>query len=247
MIKQLGITDLTRMQRGCVCIAGYDKNGNCLRPTLPPPGIKEISLFKNGHPIVFPFAVVEYDFICLRPQPPHTEDCDYNPASVKFIRHVKDENREKLLGISLFENVEGIFEQTVHDDWGYYVKDNCGPRSIGTILPENIHEVKYEMDRTGKWDYRLYFADQQGKTYRLKVTDLTWHYFCDNLRGESRSPAQIASELSQMLKSCRVYLRIGLSRGWSEYPDRCYLQVNAIHTFPDYLNGKNFADFHPAI
>jgi len=63
MIKQLGITVLTSMQRGCVCIAGYDKDGNCLRPTLPPPGIKEASLFADGNPIVFPFAVVEYDLM----------------------------------------------------------------------------------------------------------------------------------------------------------------------------------------
>jgi hypothetical protein len=70
MKKQLGITDLTRMQKGCVCIAGYDKDGNCLRPTLPTPGIKETSLFRNDRPIVFPFAVVEYDFVCPRPQPP---------------------------------------------------------------------------------------------------------------------------------------------------------------------------------
>ncbi len=234
------------MQRGCVCIVGYDKDGNCLRPTLPPPGIKEASLFTNGHPMVFPFAVVEYDLVCPRPQPPHTEDCDYDPASVKFIRRVKDENRERLLKISLFEDVEAIFEQTVHDDWGYYVMDGCGPRSIGTILPENILEVKYEEDTTSNWDYRLRFADAQSKVYRLKITDLTWHYYCDSLRDASCPPTRIASELSQMLESCKVYLRIGLSRGWSEHPGRCYLQVNAIHTFPDYLNGKTFADFRPA-
>jgi hypothetical protein len=123
----------------------------------------------------------------------HSEDCDYDPASVKFIRLVKDENRERLLKISLFENVEAIFEQTVHDDWGYYVMDGCGPRSIGTILPKDIQEVKYEKDVTDKWDYRLRFTDSQEKIYRLKITDLTWHYYCDSLRDASHSPAQIAS------------------------------------------------------
>lgn len=246
MIKQLGITVLTSMQRGCVCIAGYDKDGNCLRPTLPPPGIKEASLFADGNPIVFPFAVVEYDLICPRPQPPHSEDCDYDPASVKFIRRVKDENRERLLKISLFENVQAIFDQTVHGDLGYYVMDGCGSRSIGTILPKEILKVKYEEDITGNWDYRLQFIDMQDQTYRLKITDLTWQYYCDSQRNENHTPEQIAQDLSQLLKSRQVYLRIGLSRGWAKYPDRCYLQVNAIHTFPDYLDGKTFADFRPA-
>jgi hypothetical protein len=246
MKTQMAITDLTRMQRGCVCVAGYDKDGCCLRPILPPPGIKEASLFINDQPIVFPFAVVEYDLVRSQPQPPHTEDYKYDPASVKFIRCVKDENRERLLKISLFESVEAIFEQTVHDDWGYYVMDGSGPHSIGTILPQDILGVKYEKDVSGKWDYRLQFIDGEGRFYRLKITDLTWHYYCDSRRDEKHSPAQIASELTQMLRSYKVYARIGLSRGWVEYPDRCYLQVNAIHTFPDYLNGKTFADFRPS-
>ena len=124
--------------------------------------------------------------------------------------------------------------------------DGCGSRSIGTILPKEILKVKYEEDITGNWDYRLQFIDMQDQTYRLKITDLTWQYYCDSQRNENHTPEQIAQDLCQMLKSRQVYLRIGLSRGWAKYPDRCYLQVNAIHTFPDYLDGKTFADFRPA-
>jgi len=36
--KSLVITDVTRMQEGRVCVAGYDNDGNCIRPVLPPPG-----------------------------------------------------------------------------------------------------------------------------------------------------------------------------------------------------------------
>ncbi|MGC1377879.1 MAG: hypothetical protein WA821_16725 [Anaerolineales bacterium] len=245
MKTQLAITDLTRMRRGCVCVAGYDKDGCCIRPILPPPGIDEKYLFEGCQPIVFPFALVEYNLVRPRPQPPHSEDYVYNPYSVQFIRRVEDDKRERLLNNSLFENVEAIFEQTVHGDQGNYVMDGCGPRSIGTILPKDILEVKYEQDVNGNWNYRLRFIDNQKRTYRIKITDLTWHYYCDSLRGENHSPSQIASELSKMLRSRKVYLRIGLARGWAEHPERCYLQVNAIHTFPDYLNGKTFADFRP--
>ncbi|MBN1427374.1 MAG: hypothetical protein JXB07_03255 [Anaerolineae bacterium] len=242
MKTQLAITDLTRMQRGCVCIAGYDKEGRCIRPVLPPPGITEASLYADERPIVFPFAVVECDLLFPISQPPHTEDHIYVPSSLAFVRWVKDDKRERLLGMALFESVEAIFEQEIHDDWGFYVMDGTGPRSIGAVIPERIVGVKYEMDTSGKWDYRLQFVDGRGRSYRLKITDLTWHYYCNSLRDGNHKPAQIAAGLTGMLRSCKVYVRIGLARGWAEHPERCHLQVNAIHTFPDYLDGKTFAD-----
>lgn len=241
MKVQIAITDLTRMQRGCVCVAGYDREGRCYRPILPPPGILEKSLLdKFLEPVIFPFAVVEYDFIKSRSQPPHTEDYIYNPDSVIFVKEVL--NRERVLNLSLFENVEAIFEQTIYDDVGFYVMDGCGPRSTGTILPNNIVQVRYESGKDGNWDYRLHFYDRINRFFRLKITDLTWHYYCDSLRNENNEPNQIAHQLTQLLKTRKVYLRIGLSRGWNKYPDRCYLQINAIHTFPDYLEGKTFAN-----
>ncbi len=158
MKTQIAITDLTRMQRGCVCVAGYDREGNCFRPILPPPGIFERNLYnKSNTPMVYPFAVVEYEFLKQRSQPPHTEDIFYDSNSVEFIKIVQD--RQKVLNLSLFENVEAIFEQTIHKDWGFYVLDKCGPRSIGAILPKRIIEVIYESDLEGKWDYRLRFLD----------------------------------------------------------------------------------------
>jgi hypothetical protein len=43
-----------------------------------------------------------------------------------------------------------------------------------------------------------------------------------------------------------LHLRIGLTRPWGERGDRCFLQVNGIYSFPDYLDGRSFADFAPA-
>lgn len=245
MRTQIAITDLTRMQGGRVCVAGYDRYGKCYRPILPPPGISESSLFDNNNkPIIYPFAVVEYGFLFPNPQPPHTEDFGYDTNSVKYIADVK--NRNSLLNMSLYKNVEEIFEQPIHDDWGFYVMDKCGSRSIGTIIPKKIVKINYEKDEESKWDYRLFFYDRKDRFFRLKITDLTWHYFCDSLREENKEPIQIAQQLTQLLQKRTVYLRIGLARGWNEYPDRCYLQVNAIHTFPDYLEGKTFVDFKPS-
>ena len=60
-------------------------------------------------------------------------------------------------------------------------------------------------------------------------------------------PTEIADQMTQLLQSRKVYLRVGLSRGWKKFPDRCYLQINAIYTSPDYLEGKTFFDFFPGV
>lgn len=88
MKKLLIITDLTRMKEKRVCIAGYDENGNCIRPVLPPPGIKENTLYLRGSHVISPFSVVEFDFLKHLPRPPHTEDYLYNPKSIRFIEHL---------------------------------------------------------------------------------------------------------------------------------------------------------------
>lgn len=243
MKKKLVVTDLTRMYRGTVCIAGYDAEHNCIRPTLPPPGIPEQALIKDGRAVVFPFALVEFDLLEPTPQPPHTEDCRYKADSPFFIRRVQD--RKTILGWSLFESVDALFDQPVLTGPGFYVMDCQGPRSIGTILPRRISKVIYEAGEEGTWDYRLHFVDGSDTLYRLKITDLTWHYYCDSLRGQDHDPTAISSELTSVLKSREVFLRIGLARGWNKFPERCYLQITGIYTFPDYLEGKNVVDLSP--
>jgi len=240
--KRLVITDLTRMQAGRVCVAGYDEQGICIRPVLPPPGILESSLLVEGKPVVFPFAIVEYELLQSRPQPPHTEDYFYDPARVRFIRRVEEKNRPKVFQWSLFDSVSAIFEEPIHTDPGHYILDGRGPRSLGTILPRVILRAIYEPGDGGKYKYRLRFIDGDNAPYGLSVTDLAWRYHCDAQRKQGREPGEIASHLTSTLKSSTVYLRIGLARGWVKFPDRCYLQITGVHTVPDYLQGKTFAD-----
>ena len=238
---QLVITDLTRMQRGRVCIAGYDRHKTCIRPVLPPPGIAESDLYQADSLVIYPFALVELSLLKELPDPPHTEDVLYDPTSVRFLRTVQ--SRQEILSWSLFDTVGDIFEQPILTSPGYSVMDCQGPRSVGTIQPRRVTRVIYEPGEEGAWDYRLEFSDLSDTTYRLKITDLTWHYYCDSLRDEKRDPKRIAAELSETLRARTIYLRIGLARGWSKFPERCFLQINSIFTFPDYLEGKIFADF----
>ena len=245
MKKPLVITDLTRMQEGRVCIAGYDRDGNCVRPVLPPPGIHENTLYSRGRPIVYPFAVVEYDLLQKTPHPPHTEDYRYDPASVRLIEGLDEKQKRELLDQTLFQSVGAIFKVPIFSDIGHYVMDGMGPRSLGTVQPSQVKRVTYEQSSDEKWKYRLGFVDGGGTTYWLTITDLAFRYYCDYQHNEGQSPTTISYNLTSVLRSSEVYLRIGLARGWEKYPDRCFIQITGVYTFPDYLGGRTFADFAP--
>ncbi len=245
MKKPIVITEVTRMQEGRVCIAGYDQHGHCLRPVLPPPGIHESTLYAGPRPIIFPSAKVEFEFTQPTPQPPHTEDIRYEPASVRLIERQPEERWHKMLQATVSPSVAAIFEQPILTDFGYYILDGQGPRSLGTIKPVCITQVIHELSPENKWQYRLRFEDGAGAPFRLTVTDLAWRYFCDRQRTQGAAPAQIAANLLRILQTSEVYLRVGLARGWDKFPGRCFIQLTGIHTFPDYLQGKTFADFAP--
>lgn len=245
MKKPIVITEVTRMQEGRVCIAGYDQHGQCVRPVLPPPGIHESTLCAGPRPIIFPSAKVEFEFTQSTPQPPHTEDIYYDPAAVRFIERQPEDRWRKMLEATLSDSVSAIFEQPIHSEHGYYIMDGQGLRSLGTIKPARITQVIHELSPEDKWQYRLRFEDGTGADYRLTITDLAWRYYCDHQRTQGEAPAHIAASLLHILQTSEVYLRVGLARGWDKFPGRCYIQLTGIHTFPDYLNGKTFADFAP--
>lgn len=246
MKTNLVITDLTRMQDQRVCVAGYDEQGRCVRPVLPPPGIQECSLYANGKSIIFPFASVTYDLIEHAPQPPHTEDYLFHPAAVQSGGALDMDDRPAFLLRTLSPNVAAIFGQPIYADAGHYVLDGSGPRSLGTVQPSRPPQVLFQTGQDGVIKPRLAFEDEAGAHYRLAVTDLAWRYQADFFRRTENLPVEaLTARMQAALQSKAVFLRIGLARGWSKHPDRCYLQVTGIHTFPDYLGGRTFADFAP--
>jgi hypothetical protein len=225
MKKALVITEVTRMQAGRVCIAGYDQHGHCLRPVLPPPGIHESTLYAGPRPIIFPSAKVEFEFTQPTPQPPHTEDIRYVPASVRLIERQSEDRWHKMLQATLSPSVAAIFEQPILTDLGYYIMDGQGPRSLGTIKPARISQVILELSPENKWQYRLRFEDGAGAAFRLTITDLAWRYYCDRQRAQGAAPAQIAEGLLRTLQTSEVYLRVGLARGWDKFPGRGFIQL----------------------
>lgn len=119
-------------------------------------------------------------------------------------------------------------------------------RSLGTITDVSIEGVEID-DSYGRRQYRLDFTDASGKHYRrFPINDLAFRaHFQKTIAtlGNERKAKQAA--LDAILSTKRIYLRIGLARParLGSYPEACWTQVTGIHTFPDYLGGKTFADF----
>ena len=238
------ITDLTRMQEDRVCVAGYLPDGTCVRPVLERHGgLLEAWLRANGQLVVRPFATVELDLYERVPDPPHTEDHLINPVyRVPRGMLASDEQRAFLETIS-DESVNSIFGAAIHQGPGWYVLAGEGRRSLGTVRAI-IQELAISFTESGLWNCRLLFADQTGETYRLSVSDLTYRYYLDHLRVRENLPRQEAARrLTEVFQEARIYLRIGLARGWEKFPDRCYLQITGVYSFPDHLGGRCFADF----
>lgn len=243
MRKKIVITDITRMSGDKVCIAGYDKYPSpvrCVRPTFPSGSSREDWLYVYGVPVIRPFAEVELEFT-RKPSviPPHTEDYIIDSA-VPPSRTRVFSNRQKLAWLKALDDrfVENIFGTPIRRGPGYYVTSGEGYRSLGTVKPSWVHEVSCE-ESNGN---RIKFSDGRS-VYKLKVTDLTFLYYI-NWRKETKTSEQVSREVLRHLRDAEhVFLRIGLARHWRKYPDRCYLQITGMYTFPDYLNGKCFCDF----
>lgn len=56
------------------------------------------------------------------------------------------------------------------------------------------------------------------------------------------APEESARQPTAFLQKAQVFLRIGLSRNWEKHPDRFFVQITGVHTYPDYLRGRCFAD-----
>lgn len=245
MKTTLLITDVTRMSGNRVCVAGYNSQWQCVRPVCAQ-GLHEDWLYMGGIPVVRPFAEIELDLQERRPTPPHTEDYLCDPAYKRPIRLLGLHHRSVVMARILDTDVASIFGTPVHRDAGCYVSEGSGQRSLGTVLAKTVTTVIYGIDAYNRWDYRVNFSDAHDERYSLRVTDLTFRYYADYLHSsKAMDPDTVSHTLTQHLKSSQVYLRIGLARGWEKFPDRCYLQITGVHTFPDYLAGKCFADYAP--
>jgi hypothetical protein len=252
MRRSIVITDLTRMQGERVCVAGYLVDGedanSCVRPEFRYGTLTEPWLSVRGSVVVRPFAVVELDLLEHRPHPPHTEDWIVDDRYRARVGMLGVDEQQAFLASLDDGAVASIFGAAVHEDHGWYVAAGEGTRSLGTVRSTRVLGVVYApKPQYGKWDYRIVFEDESGRRYTLSVTDLAFRYYLDHQRDrQGVPPGPAAQRLAAALRGAeRLYLRVGLARGYGERSERCHLQVNGVFSFPDYLDGRCFADLSP--
>lgn len=240
MRKTLWITDLTQMQLDRVCIAGLDENGMCTRPVLLG-GVHDYHLSREGEVIIRTRARVRFQLTRCPVEPPHIEDWLFNRGTTVQEGICGDPEWETVLRKGAFVSVESIFDGHLQER--RWVLPGSPTRSLGTVPGFQIERVtlgEYQASAT----YRLLFRDGAGAPYDLSITDLSFRKFSDLETKREGNRFRAAQKITQLLQGVPVYLRLGLTRPYSPQGRQpvCWLQVTGIHTFPDYLEGKSFAD-----
>ena len=242
--KRIVITDLTYMWDDEVCIAGIGKDGNCIRP-LTREGVTRNHLFRDGQLIVYPGTLVEFDLTPVSVvMPPHIEDQYFEPDSTENIVDCTETQWESILNRSCFSSLEKMFDGYI--EGGRRVAPDSNTRSLGTLCSPRVTNVWID-ERYGRSQFRLDFEDGQGKRHSgYPVNDLAFRTFLQSEVEMLDDHTKAANSVYEALQlSDHLYLRIGLARPrkMGNYPVACWTQVTGVHTFPDYLQGKTFADF----
>lgn len=242
--KTLLITDVTRMWGDRVCVAGIDSDGNSIRPIFVEGHITENWLYTDNQVLIYPFSWVAFKFLKHRPDNPHSEDWLIDPEFKNKIDIASQSDKRRLLKKFADKNVASIFGAEIRHNPGSYIREGEGNRSLGTVKV-NVIDFFYGINDFGRWDYRITFVDDAEQEYSLRVTDLSFRYYCDFMKDKEKiGPDKISKQLKKHMSSSLTFLRIGLARpNWDQHPHCCFLQITGVYTFPDYLEGRSFADF----
>jgi len=185
-----------------------------------------------------------FDFYKVPVEPPHIEDLGFDPKSIVYKGLCTDSEWEKVLRDSSFSTVDAIYDGLLKER--RWIEADVSPRSLGTVSKIQIETIEFEPLRIpGHYKPRLTFRDSIGLISGIPVSDLSFRTFADSEIRRLGSTSVASVQILKILRNAnRLYLRIGLPGKWV-LPHRtaCWTQVTGIHTFPDYLKGKSFADF----
>ena len=242
MRELLAITDVTLMWEDMVCIAGVTQDLRCIRPVADG-GVRIWSLYKSKKPIIYPGSKVWMDFSESEISPPHIEDRTFDPLSVEHKDSFSQRHWETLLRKISFGSVQDVFDGNLKER---RVQPGADTRSLGTIKNIDIQNISVER-RYDRPTVRMDFEDESGELHeRFPVNDLAFRGLFDELAGQHTSEQRAAETLLDRIRDAdRVYLRVGLARPTEigDYEKACWVQVTGVYTFPDYLEGRTWADF----
>jgi hypothetical protein len=172
--------------------------------------------------VVRPFAKIELECFpsAASKEPPHTEDCEVDPAPPQVVGLLSEDEQYDLLNHLLDGSVDSVFGTAIYRERGWWVKSGTGTRSLGTIRPRFLGGIDYIRKTDGSgYSYYLIFTDEANNEYRLSASDLAFRAFLDELCNQvGGRESSAASRLLRLLHGREMFLRIGLARGWSEFP-----------------------------
>ena len=233
--KTLTITDVTVMRNRRICIAGYDRDQNCLRPVLPHPGVLIDYFLSNGETTIYPTAKVQFEFIRSIESPPHIEDNSFDSNSINFRRIATDENWERLLSQTDARTYSNLFPSMTDR---YVLPGSDGP-SLGTIKAKLF---SFYINETEPLKLRAMVTDQDDETiYNMPIKDIAFTQFV-SLKIRRHGDYNTAKRrILDLMRGREIYIRFSLARPWK--PDHlegkvCYLQVSGIYTIPALYNGN---------
>lgn len=246
MKETIVITDLTKMSGPTeVCIVGISQRNKCIRPILPS-GVHWKHLYIGDKLVIRSRAKVIFDFHGVPIEPPHIEDLGFDPNSIVYEGLCTDAEWEQVLRGSSFSTVDDIYDGLLQEH--RWIEPGANTRSIGTLSQVRVTAAKLPM-WSGKLKYRLSFRDNTGFLYNdIPISDLAFRELSyAEVKKRGRLPVAVSQQITSLLTTAdRLYLRLGLARPWRN-PNTgevgCWTQVTGIYTFPDYLEGKSFADF----
>jgi hypothetical protein len=229
-MTELLITDVTRMRRPNICVAGY-AGGRTYRFDSPSP--TEETLAECGG--LRPGDVVEV-FWRTAPnlKPPHMEDGEWRRSSLRLVRRISLASLTRFLSEHSVQSVREAFgpPKLMGKGGNPAFPTGKGMRSLASVLARNVR-VRITYNRP-----RVEFADAADSWKSLPFEDLAVH---QHLEGCLDCCPRPLPALSCEFDCERAVLRVGLGRPFAsdEYPAACWLQVNGIYPIPP--QRKHFA------
>ncbi|GAB4535929.1 MAG: hypothetical protein Fur0020_03620 [Thermodesulfovibrionia bacterium] len=224
------ITDLTYMHGG-VCIAGINiETLENIRPVLKFGHIQKDFVDRNN---IYPGALIRFDFLHKKSNPPHIEDHVFEPANVEFIKYLTQADWTNILDSCAFLSLASAFNNLIVDKKG--VSPGAKTSSLAVIKVDSIKMNFFDSDKGALLPFKTRVSfTSGGDTYHLPVTDLQFIDYCINRFDSGIARNKLKNDLEEFINDSEyIYLRIGLTRPFKKAEDAdelCYLQVNGIYS-----------------
>lgn len=227
------VTDLTRMQRGYVCVAGVDlEQRRHVRPVLGDARLPSSVLARHGGP--FDLATV-VDLGETEPTPvcPEVEDHAFSPRDARSVERIEAATFWELLTMLARPRLAAIFgpELRKRVGGGATVRTGGGRASLGCLAPSSRPELYLKPRERGSDQVRMKLGDGNADL-DLSVTDIRL-YGTDHVTPDREAMQRVSERIAV---GTSVLLSVGLTRPFSNSPDLPpvhRLQVNNIHLEDD--------------